>query len=129
MRRFLLYLWQLPQNLLGLIVIYFSSAHWDDKYKVWSTPYNFGVSLGKYIIICLRPVRIEQSIKHEQGHQVQSKIYGPLYLLTVGIPSILGNLWDRLFHKKWTYMMRQMWYYNLIWEKRADKFGKVKRQF
>lgn len=32
----------------------------------------------------------EKTIKHEYGHQLQSYILGPLYLLIIGLPS---GLW------------------------------------
>lgn len=124
MIKILLYIWQLPQNLLGLIVILFSKAKTNRK-EVWWTEYNFGVSLGRYIILCRHSS--EQTIRHEQGHQKQSLYLGWLYLLIIGLPSISGNIFDRLFHKNWSIPERVDWYYNLPWEKWADKLGGVDR--
>lgn len=133
MIKLLLYIWQLPQNLLGLLVILFTNAKYNDiSYdkleNFWWTKRGkyFGVSLGEYIIFGPGPVS-HDSFKHEQGHQKQSRYLGPLYLLIVGLPSSLGNVFDRLFHKKWTKAKRIAWYYKQPWEAWADKLGGVER--
>lgn len=126
MIKLLLYIWQLPQNLLGLLVILFTRAKHTGTSWVAKDPDNtkyFGVSLGNYIIFGNYPSKM--SLNHEQGHQKQSMYLGPLYLLIIGLPSALGNLWDRLFYKKWPAVNRISWYYSLPWEKWADKLGGV----
>ena len=124
MKNILLYLWQLPQSLLGLAVIVFTGA--EKKGDIYYTDrYWFGVSLGKYIIFGGFFNSIDE--KHEQGHQKQSLYLGWLYLILIGIPSASGNLWDRAFHKKWAGCEREAWYYNLPWEAWADKLGGVKK--
>jgi hypothetical protein len=52
---------------------------------------NIGaVSLGQYIFIFSDYGKDEMRIiKHEYGHTRQSHILGPLYLLVVGVPSII----------------------------------------
>ena len=124
----LLYIWQLPQNLLGLLVIFFSKAKPNEDgffTGVYFTKCNFGVSLGSYII--LNKDIIMNDILHERGHQEQSLYLGWLYLIIIGLPSACGNLYDRWFHKNWTYLERYRWYYSLPWEHWADKLGDVKR--
>lgn len=124
--KILLYLWQLPQNLLGLAVIFFSEAKLGTAAKgVYFTEHNFGVSLGNYII--LNEYCGINDIKHERGHQKQSLYLGWLYLPLIGLPSVLGNIWDRLFHKSWNHTARMYWYYKQPWEAWADKLGGVKR--
>ena len=116
MKRILSYLWQLPQNLLGLAVIFFSKAKYNKWYATYDTDSNFGVSLGKYIIVyryCSN-----KTIKHEQGHQKQSLYLGWLYLPVVGIPSAIGNLLHRVI---------KFDYYKQPWESWADKLGGVER--
>lgn len=125
MKSILKYLWQLPQNILGLLVIFFSKASYDPIYDIWNTGCHFGVSLGRYVILYARSN--SKSIKHEQGHQKQSLYLGWLYLLVIGLPSATGNLIDRWFHKKWTYSKRTVWYYSQPWEHWADKLGGVIR--
>ena len=123
MKNFLLYLWQLPQNLLGLLVILITGAFKAKDGRYWVTGIGgFGVSLGAYIIFGDMNGRyepLENSIKHEQGHQKQSLYLGPLYLLIIGLPSVLGNLLNRVIRFD---------YYRQPWEHWADILGGVERK-
>ena len=95
----LLWLWQLPQNLCGII---YRSISKDNRIcviendesrsvgaKVYLQRAKDGVTLGKYVFINQDYTDKKAVIKHECGHVKQSKILGPLYLLVIGIPSIL----------------------------------------
>lgn len=125
--RVALYLWQLPQNLLALLVKKFLKAEkrGTDYYLFLSRTFS-SVSLGDYIFINFNQQTMN-TINHEKGHQKQSRYLGWLYLIVIGIPSVCGNLWNRWFHKDWTVMQKQLWYYELPWEKSADLLGYVKR--
>lgn len=127
-KELLMYLWQLPQNILGLLVILFTKAEYDSGYWKCRGSY-FGISLGEYIIF--RGSKYftpdSNSINHERGHQFQSKYLGPLYLILIGLPSATFNLIDRWFHRRWSSDKRIKWYYSLPWEKWADELGGVYR--
>jgi hypothetical protein len=136
----LLYIWQLPQNLIGFFLtrkpnhIVEFECNDGSVTKVYFTENVFGcgVSLGNYIILDVGYYYISNNItitvNHEHGHQKQSKMLGWLYLIIVGITSaIFNNLWDRLFHKNWGYDERERWYYSRNVEKWADELGGVKR--
>ena len=137
MIKLLLWLWQLPQNLIGFIYSRFGkkcSVYYniDGKVKLYTwyfVPcFRAGVSLGQYIILDplykeLAPECHISSLNHETGHSIQSKYLGPVYLLVVGIPSAIRNIWDRLFHKNWTSYQRIVWYYKGYPEHWADKLG------
>lgn len=129
--KFILYIWQLPQNILGLLVILFTSAKKTSRqdHEVWvSDRFDFGVSLGKYIILGEKNYAFApDTVLHEHGHQIQSIKYGVLYLIIVGLPSFTRNVWDRLFHKEWPIMRRTLWYYSGFPEKQADRLGGVRR--
>ena len=136
----LLYIWQLPQNILALIVTAVVSIKhkklYTTKYKgvtyYWFKDWNRGVSLGNYVILGNWALDKDATINHEYGHTIQSKILGPLYLFTVGILSGCGNLIDQWFHTEkngWSYERAERWYYNQIVEKWADFCGKVQRKF
>ena len=131
MKTVLLWLWQLPQNILGLLVILFTGAGKTKDGRYWATGISFfGVSLGNYVIfgdMNDRYIPVEQTIMHEQGHQKQSLYLGPLYLLLIGLLSIIGNVYDRVVHRHWNYTAREKWYYKLPWEAWADKLGGVIR--
>lgn len=143
----LLYIHQLPQNIMGLLLT-IKPIHIINDFRLndgTSTKiyfiknvFNCSVSLGEYIILddlyyedCIkRTLNCINMINHEHGHQIQSKHLGWLYLIVVGLISLIfNNLWDRLFHDKWLYKDRYKWYYNRFPEKGADIYGKVNRQF
>ena len=130
------WIWQLTKNLIGFLIIrkkkYKSEKYIDGKWIniYYKSFFRSGISLGEYIILdywycgkaCSRQIFV-----HEYGHSKQSLILGWLYLPLVGIPSIVSNIWDRLFHKKWTSDQREKWYYSRYPEKWADKLGGVVR--
>ena len=128
MRNILLFIWQLPQNIIGIIIFIITRAKHESEQGFYCSDRfkYFGVSLGIYIIFGGSPS--EDSIKHEKGHQKQSQYLGWFYLPLIGIPSFVGNIRDRLFHKKWSEKKRIAWYYNQYWEKWADNLGGVKRE-
>ena len=94
---FFLVLWQLPQYLLGVFLLLSTknigqrqTGHSIDYWYAPGFPGN--ISLGHIIILSWQDMRSPQWIrllKHEHGHSRQSLIFGPLYLLVVGLPSIL----------------------------------------
>ena len=73
-----------------------------------------GLSLGEYIFLNNNRVA---SIKHEYGHSIQSKYLGPLYLLVIGIPSLIWAIFGK----------RGDAYYAFYTERWADKLGGVDR--
>jgi hypothetical protein len=38
---------------------------------------------------------------HEFGHNLQSLVLGPLYLIVIGIPSVAGAQWTETWADKW----------------------------
>lgn len=124
LNKFLVYSWQLPQNVLGLLVILFTGAAYMPQHDCWiaiNDKSYFGVSLGSYIIFGLGYPG-EVTLKHEQGHQKQSLYLGWLYLVLIGIPSAIGNLLFRI-----SFIDRKWDYYKQPWEKWADVLGGVER--
>lgn len=133
MRKVLLYLWQLPQNLLGLLVILFTGAKkTGSDYEYIASKFEpFGVSLGNYIIFGGAGGTAD-SYKHEYGHHKQSLYLGWLYLIIIGLPSLSGNLFTRVW---WAFSKKDFetadkilnYYYKQPWEAWADKLGGVIR--
>lgn len=105
----------------------------DGRMEIYFKPiFRSGISLGDYVILDKwyagrMSKKTEQAISHEYGHQKQSLILGWLYLPLVGLPSICRNIWDRLFHKKWSASRRERWYYSGYPERWADILGGVIR--
>lgn len=132
MKDFLLWLWQLPQNLVGFFIQLYYAKHDAGKYKIHKkdgirymrTPsFPGGVSLGRYVFLQSRYWKREKDYAldeaHEYGHCVQSQFLGWFYLLIIGIPSGLHNLWHRSHRSKD--------YYAYWCEKWADELGGVQR--
>ena len=144
-KNILLYIWQLPQNLLGLLLVWiYSRKEIDGKpnlirrieYKGRKV-YIFekfpgGISCGKYILVdYYRKARhseydrmkLSESICHEYGHCRQSKWWGPLYLPVPGLWSVANNIANRIMDA----LGRSYDYYKCWVEAQADKLGGVKR--
>lgn len=138
--------WCLPQSILGAIIYLIVKIIDKDleefRYKtgVWlvrTEKLGGGVSLGYFIFSFdyeddaenkntkMTQWRIDAQKRfdnHEWGHTIQGFIFGPLYLLIIGIPSILWAILGRNYRKK-----NNISYYSFYTEKWADKIGKVKR--
>lgn len=93
------WVWQLPQNLLGVlwknikknsIITEISNDDIESVgAKAYLTKAGGAVTLGKYVFISQIYRDQGMTIKHECGHVKQSKMLGPLYLIVIGVPSIL----------------------------------------
>ena len=123
---FVMYLWQLPQNIVGLVLRLFYPGK-DTEIAGGgitvrkSVNMRGGISLGQYVIISQWAG--EKTVNHELGHCVQSQYLGWLYLIIIGLPSVV---WAALH----TYVksVRAKWsYYDFYAEKWADELGGVVR--
>lgn len=104
------WLWQFPQNILALCIegILCQAAYREGKADGNTIIVNIALpsamSLGDYLFVS--PMSSQESIQHECGHSKQSDILGPLYLIVIGIPSLLHNIVHYLCSKigiKWDY--------------------------
>lgn len=128
--RILSEIWQIPQHIIAYVIMIVNrkslevmiNTSTDIKYYLVKHLFNSGISLGNYIFLDKDSNNSINTIKHEHGHQIQSLILGPLYLIFIGLPSIIGNIVFRI--KK--YNNRD--YYKQPWEAWADKLGKVNRR-
>lgn len=100
MKKFILdWVWQLPQNICGIIwrrikkgdiiISTGNNVSFSLGAKVYLMRSGGGLTLGKYIFISQNYIDQKGIIKHECGHVKQSRILGPLYLIIIGIPSLL----------------------------------------
>ncbi|MBQ7543094.1 MAG: hypothetical protein IJT44_12475 [Clostridia bacterium] len=102
MKKFLFYLvqftWGLPQNLIGLIgFLFFLGRMRHDRFENAIITYidsdkSFGgISLGIFIFVNGRKKDdwLHDTRIHEYGHTIQSVVLGPLYILVIGIPSMI----------------------------------------
>ena len=121
MKSIILYIWQLPQNLLGLLLCVFfkgNNSNYEAVVIRRSAKMRGGISLGKYIIVSERAG--QQTIAHEYGHCRQSEKLGWLYLIVIGLPSIIHAGW-------WTLTESERSYYDFYTERWADKLGGIER--
>ena len=113
----LLSIWQLPQTIIGLLMLPFmknkklvADRHFNLCWE--SESMSGGISLGPFAYVS-ELSSYEESISHEEdGHTVQSKILGPLYLLVVGLPSIIWAM---------SYDYKKQCYYSFYTESWANK--------
>lgn len=123
-KNILLYIWQLPQHIVGLLILLFIKGEAKHKFNgityYFYDPFPGGISLGNYMIL---GSQFSQTIKHEYGHTLQSRMLGPLYLFVIGIPSII---WAGLYGS--VIKETHNGYYKFYTEKWADKLGKVTRK-
>lgn len=122
---FLMYLHQLPQNLLGFALYLYYQGYeemrqvgYNDVVVVKSPKMRGEISLGQYVIVS-RDANLE-TIYHESGHCRQSQILGWLYLIVIGLPSII---WAALYGIP---KIRERWsYYDFYTERWANELAKT----
>lgn len=93
----ILFLWQLPQNLIALLIYPFLGKKKKIRYENYTYIYecskmNGGISLGNFIFLSKKSAKKEPVILHELGHVKQSHILGWLYVLIIGAPSLLNAI-------------------------------------
>ncbi len=123
------WLWQLPQVIVGCLwcIIarprYLYSHH---HVHLFTCRFGGGVSFGPMAFyderhregLLSRDPRVMPYLCHEYGHSMDSRLWGPLYLLVIGAPSGV-HLWVRRWFKdRWPRLEN---YYDFYTERRANK--------
>ena len=114
----ILFIWQILQNMAGIGMWLNFRMRGDVEAIVknkYSTVYRSkfmrgGISLGSFAFVSNSMAKKETVVRHEQGHMWDSKVFGPLYLFVIGIPSMLNAAFN--FTKC---------YYDFYTEKAANK--------
>lgn len=129
LKKLIIATWELPQNTVGAIVKKIFKAKYHLTYngaKVYTWKFLGGMSLGNYIFI-YEPIVDKASganmIKHEYGHTLQSKYLGWLYLLVIGLPSLIWAWGFEGYRTK-----RGKSYYSFYTESWANKLGGVNEE-
>lgn len=124
MMEILKYFWELPQLIAALIYYWYLKR----KDEILDTCTCQGaivfikrkscgsVTLGNHIF--LSPRATDTTVRHEWGHTRQSLILGPLYLIVIGIPSIIWAATHRTIAPNTDY-------FDFFTEKWANKLGDV----
>ena len=129
--------WGLPQTLAGVIVFVLNRncRHYSYKGAIvteWKSKSN--LSLGMFLFVsddpfCYYPkYRREYDeehfskmlMVHEYGHAIQSLIFGPFYLLAVGIPSIAWSFLPVFVRKR---ERKKISYFSVYPERWANRLG------
>lgn len=111
------WVWELPQLLAAFLVLTFVRPLAKYKYQdaiVVVHGRKFNVALSRLILVN-KPTT--SKLQHEYGHVTQSKYLGPLYLLVIGIPSLLHCVFHQCRN-----------YYHFYTEKWANKLHKDKQK-
>lgn len=122
------FVWQAPQYIIGLLFLPFIRYDEVFEYKgkkfIVSESIKGGISLGYFTFISTSLYENKDTnhvVEHEYGHMVQSMYLGWLYLLIIGLPSLIHA---------WTFKSdpsNPNKYYEFYTEKWADKLGGVER--
>lgn len=123
---FIKFLWQLPQELLGFIYyMYLRNKEEILDICTFQGAIVFikktscgSVTLGQHIFLSSKAT--DATVKHEWGHTRQSLILGPLYLIIIGLPSIIWAATHKVIAPNKSY-------YSFFTEHWADKLGGVYR--
>ena len=59
-------------------------------------------------------------VVHEYGHTIQSLLFGPFYLFTVGIPSLVWSFWPAFVKKR---EQEKISYFSVYPERWANQLG------
>lgn len=122
-------IWELPQNIIG-IIIWLGIRHKITRVEIihkrlFFNTHNFGISLGSFVFWsnsnnAIVPIAHDNKV-HEYGHTIQSLIFGPLYLILVGVPSISRIVYSFIYYG----LNKTKWanYYKGYPENWADKLG------
>jgi ABC-type dipeptide/oligopeptide/nickel transport system permease component len=124
MRKLLIF-WELPQFILALILLIifkkriFKTEKYIDSNIYFVKEFPGGISLSYLIFLNELDLNNLRAIKHEYGHTIQSTYLGWLYLVIVGLPSIIrAKIWN-------TYKLEDKKYYEGFPENWADRLGGV----
>jgi hypothetical protein len=121
----LFWTWCLPQTLFGLLISLIlrprtiATSYYNGATVVHVRSHAFaGMALGKYIFL---GIPTTHTLAHEYGHTRQNFYLGPLYLLCIGLPSVLLALLTHRSH----YV--RIHYFSFFPERWADQLGGVRR--
>lgn len=116
--------WGLTVNLAGLLVFLCRKGSRRERFCNSVVTYlpgsHGGLSLGIFIFLSLQNVNQRRDLRvHEYGHTIQCLFLGPLYWLTIAIPSAIWYHCFAGFRKK-----HQVSYDTLYCERWATAWGK-----
>ena len=129
--------WGIPQTLAGLFVFLLNIGCPHKMFHgavCTSWKLKKSLSLGMFIFVTDDPFFFYEDLKgrltydefftmlavHEYGHTIQSLMFGPLYLILVGLPSIIWADRPSLVNKR---MRDKISYFSVFPEDQANRLG------
>lgn len=120
------WIWSQPQTVFGCVLYhlvdalnaYVNKKRYKEARVIYLPVQEWGVSLGPYIFLSEDNV-LDRDLRHEYGHTIQSYYLGPLYLLIVGVPSVIlkfASLYSDYVNEH---------YFNFWPESWAERLGEV----
>lgn len=152
-KKILFLTWQLPTNLIALILSFFILCLEESSFALFresilikmksSSSHLSGSSFCLGAIIITPENSSKEILLHEYGHSLQSQLLGPFYFLLVGLPSFLRASIHSYFYRsnkiilknksKYSYFhcFVEAWADDLggIYEKHEHKFSNFKQYF
>lgn len=113
-----LFIWQIPQNILGFLFFCLIDCQKLDGIYIFKSDYISSFTLGGWIFLNHKVNGSDMTLRHETGHKKQSEILGFFYLPLIALPSIIGNILHRFI---------KFDYYGQPWERWADRLGGAQR--
>lgn len=131
--------WSLAKNFVGVVdrVEYLGGATFVIN-ENWNDDGEQGITIGNYINIDMDStipddkrfadyVIGDNLFMHEYGHTIQSKRWGPLYLFSIGLPSLVSQWFNNM---NW-FEHDHNYFYSEIWANRnaliyfSDEYGAI----
>ena len=124
----LLYFWQLPQNILAILLVGKNGRHSHsiDGVRIYYTSKIEGLSCGNVILFNKNAPEGTWLIKHEFGHTIQSRILGWFYLPVIFVPSYMWYLYFSEKERKLGAKLPYSSYYKFYTEKWANNLVGIK---
>ena len=106
--------WELPSNILAILLLFFLGVDkmefdWKNGVYIAEMSYRGGLTLGCVIFIHEKDRNV---LPHEYGHIRQGWVLGPLYLLVIGLPSLIWAMIHKYTRKKYEWFYTEHWLFN-----------------
>lgn len=103
--------WELPSNLVAVLLFFFLGV---DRFTfnkekgicIVEMSYQGGLTLGCFIFVSKECYHL---LPHEYGHVRQGWVTGPLYLLIIGIPSLIWCMIYKMTGKPYDWFYTERW--------------------